>query len=369
MANPAVSENMKIWETLGKTDPANTKTFKRAGGFTGTAIRPMWSNLRMTEVFGSCGVGWGQTEPQFQTINAESEILVYCTVGLWYKNADGDSKTVYGVGGDKVLTQIFEKDRQGNRVKDEATGRFRTYAQTDDEAFKKAYTDALSNAMKFIGVGADVHMGLFDDNKYVQSVRDEFEDAKQKEVIAEVDRQKAATSTLAEVRKDTASTAVPPELDWSYQRSSGVLICRILDAKKGKKKEGGAEFVTLQINNTIDGMKGTKPLVYYWHATHRALLLASKGKIAKLVVSDKKGFFDVAEILEVDGQKIETPKDEPVAGIKDIESTETQVKLLASTLDLTKEDLDMVVNKLSKGSWTAALARLEAEKQRRETEA
>jgi hypothetical protein len=363
MAKPAVPEKMRIWDALGKTDPSHTKTFKRAGGFSGTAIKPMWANLRMTQEFGPCGVSWGQTEPNFTTINAEAEILVYCTVGLWYMD-DGEKRgPVFGVGGDKVLTQIFEKDRQGNRVKDEATGRYKTYAQTDDEAFKKAYTDALSNAMKFIGVGADVHMGLFDDNKYVQSVRDEFNE-QQKEVIAEVDRQKAASSTLAQVRKDTAAAAIPPELDWAYQRSSGVLICRILDAKKGKKKEGGNEFVTLQINNTLDEQKGKKPLIYYWHNTHRDLLLGAKGKIVKIVVSDKKGFFDVQEVLEVDGVKIETPVS---AGIKDIESPETQARLLASTLDLSEEDLEMVVNKLSKGDWSVALEGLRAEKQRRDT--
>jgi sulfite reductase alpha subunit-like flavoprotein len=181
-------------------------------------------------------------------------------------------------------------------------------------------------------------------------------------VKAEVARQKAKSSTLAEVRQDTAE--IPPELDWAYQRSSGVLICRILDAKKGKKKEGGNEFVTLQINNTLDEQKGKKPLIYYWHNTHRDLLLGAKGKIVKIVVSDKKGFFDVQEVLEVDGVKIETPVS---AGIKDIESPETQARLLASTLDMSEEDLEMVVNKLSKGDWSVALEGLRAEKQRRDT--
>ena len=44
----------------------------------------------------------------------------------------------------------------------------------DDEAFKKAFTDAVMNAFKFIGVAADVHMGLFDDSKYVAEQKAEF---------------------------------------------------------------------------------------------------------------------------------------------------------------------------------------------------
>lgn len=147
--------NLRIWDALGKTDPAHTKQFQRSGGFKGTAVKPMWCNLRMTELFGPCGIGWGPDKPSYEVVPAEDEILVYCTVGLWYIE-DGVKAQVYGVGGDKVLV----KQSAGNR--------------SSDEAFKAAYTDALGNAMKFIGVAADVHMGLFDDNKYVQEMKNEF---------------------------------------------------------------------------------------------------------------------------------------------------------------------------------------------------
>jgi hypothetical protein len=165
-----MSDNLRHWDALGKTDPAHTKSFTRAGGFRGTAIRPIESVRRMTEHFGPCGVGWGTYKPEFQLvpIDGNGEIMVFCTVGLWY-NEDGksgpeqdhglgiaDHPCVYGVGGDKVVSR--------------GSGGLRT----SDEAFKSAYTDALSNAMKHIGVGADVHMGRFDDSKYVEAARAEF---------------------------------------------------------------------------------------------------------------------------------------------------------------------------------------------------
>ena len=184
------NENMRIWEALGKTDPAHTKQFTRAGGFKGTAIKPMWANKQMTEFFGPCGIGWGMTEPTFNIEAAMDEVMVYCTAGLWYIQGGTKHGPVYGVGGDKVLSQVLLKDDRGQKIFDTAAGRYKTYPQSDDEAFKKAYTDALSNAMKFIGVAADVHMGLFDDNKYVQEVRSEFEEQKKAEVEAEIDRQK-----------------------------------------------------------------------------------------------------------------------------------------------------------------------------------
>jgi hypothetical protein len=143
-----------LWDRLGRTDPAHTKSFTRAGGFKGTAIKPMASYRRMTEEYGPCGVGWGMSAPVFDTVpGPEGEVLVFCIVSVWHGDRDN---IVFGVGGDKVIV----KQTSGLR--------------SDDEAFKKAFTDAVTNALKLIGVGADVHMGLFDDSKYVNEVRREI---------------------------------------------------------------------------------------------------------------------------------------------------------------------------------------------------
>lgn len=161
-----MTENMRLWDKLGKTNPEHTKGFTRAGGFKGTAIKPMWSFKRMTEEFGPCGEGWGVNEPSFQVVPGENkEVMVYCTVGVWYSvDADTRSMLVHGVGGDKIVTHI-KANQQYNKPE---------RWESDDEAFKKAYTDAIGNALKLIGVGADVHMGLFDDSKYVQEMKQEF---------------------------------------------------------------------------------------------------------------------------------------------------------------------------------------------------
>lgn len=146
-----MSDNMELWNKLGKTDPAATKGFVRGGGFRGTAIKPMWSFKRMTEEFGPCGIGWGIEQPTFQTVASGNDVLVYCTVSIWYKSG---GNVVFGVGGDLAVKA----------------------GKPDDEAFKKAFTDAVTNALKLIGVGADVHMGLFDDSKYVNEMKAEYAD-------------------------------------------------------------------------------------------------------------------------------------------------------------------------------------------------
>ena len=147
--------NTEIWDKLKRVPPEHLKGFQRAGGFKGTAIKPMWTIHRMTEVFGPVGQGWGIDHPEFQVVPAGDEVLVYCTVSVWTCDdfTDPDSRNYaarfYGVGGDKVRAMFSNGPRN------------------DDEAFKKAYTDALTNALKMLGAGADVHMGLWDGNKYV----------------------------------------------------------------------------------------------------------------------------------------------------------------------------------------------------------
>lgn len=144
--------NMEIWEALGITDPKHAKPFKRPGGFSGTAIKPMYAIQKMTDKFGACGMGWGYTKPEYQIVNGtEGQALVYCTLGLWYlRDNDIKSEIVWGVGGDFIII----KQSKGVR--------------SDDEAFKKSMTDALMSAMKHIGMSADVYMDQFDASKYHQ---------------------------------------------------------------------------------------------------------------------------------------------------------------------------------------------------------
>lgn len=149
-------DNLAIWNTLGRTSPEHTKQFTRGGGFKGTAVKPIYTEQKMTEQFGPCGIGWGFSEPTFQLVpGSEGQTAVYCWLTLWYIHDGARSAPIPGVGGDFVIV----KQSSGLR--------------TDDEAFKKAFTDAIGNAMKHIGMSADVHMGRFDDSKYVNDLRRE----------------------------------------------------------------------------------------------------------------------------------------------------------------------------------------------------
>lgn len=240
--------NTELWDKLGKTDPAHTKQFKRAGGFSGTAIKPMWAYKRMTEEFGSCGKGWGVNEPSFQVVpGAEGEMLVYCTASIWYGERD---QVAFGVGGDK------------------AVAKFSSGIRSDDEAFKKAFTDAITNALKMIGVGADVHMGMFDDNKYVNDLRNEFGGMKEdhkpslpkkdaRPLYSELEKSMRACTTKAELsdwykRDETKEARAKLPADWQ-----NTLKQAAADFGRGLP-EGHAEDDTVsEIKNQFPGARVT----------------------------------------------------------------------------------------------------------------
>lgn len=171
-------ENTYIWDALSQTNPKFTKTFKRAGGFEGTAQNPTYAIQKMTEFFGPCGKGWGTGKPEFTFINGPNgQILVFCTTAVWYLDG-GQRFEVWGVGGDSAVIET----KYGVKI--------------DDEACKKATTDSLTNAMKQIGMAADIHLGMFDDSKYVNDTRKQFE----KEEFGE------AKKRQEEVKNDKLST-------------------------------------------------------------------------------------------------------------------------------------------------------------------
>jgi phage recombination protein Bet len=194
------------------------------------------------------------------------------------------------------------------------------------------------------------------------------DDSEQRDaVFAEVERQKTATNTklvdvvtpaktlyqqvIESVDKEIHHPSIPPELDWEDLKPSGVLIARVMDAKLGKKKDGG-EFVVLTLNRAIQGKTN---LLYYWHATHRQELLAAKGKVVKLEVVAKAKGYTLEHVLEIDGVRMAISTND-----------ELNARMLASTLDYDEESLREVHGSICGGDWAKVVAHLEGVKARRE---
>lgn len=135
-----MNENLALYERF-RAVPETAKKPISAGRLKGmTDISPMWRIKKLTEEFGACGFGWKYTlDKQWVDAGAGGVMMAFCNITLYVKQDGVWSEGIPGTGG----ASLVAKETKG--------------LYSDDEAFKKALTDALSVACKALGMGADVY--------------------------------------------------------------------------------------------------------------------------------------------------------------------------------------------------------------------
>jgi hypothetical protein len=117
-----------------------------------TDINPQWRLRAMTERFGPCGVGWNYTiDKLWLEPGSDGQVAAFALIGLWWWDGTTD-----GMGA-KILAGPIPGIGGSMLVENESKG-----PHTSDEAYKMAVTDALSVAMKALGMAADVYAGEMD---------------------------------------------------------------------------------------------------------------------------------------------------------------------------------------------------------------
>jgi len=141
--------SLDLWNRLA-TPPVSALKKITGGRLSGKSdINPQWRMQRLTEEFGPCGVGWKYTIDKLWTEpGTDGVVFAFALISLYTLAGDEWADPIPGIGGHKL-------------VEDETKG-----LHNNDEAFKMAVTDALSVAMKALGVAAEVYLGNFDGSKY-----------------------------------------------------------------------------------------------------------------------------------------------------------------------------------------------------------
>lgn len=135
-----MEEKMRYYERFRTPPKEAMKTIAggRLKGF--TDVNPMWRIKMLTECFGPAGEGWQIANVNFWSApGAGGEVLAFCSLTLQTRQGDGWSAPIFGIGGSKLIA----KEKDG--------------LVSDDEGYKKAYTDAMSVACKALGMAADVY--------------------------------------------------------------------------------------------------------------------------------------------------------------------------------------------------------------------
>jgi hypothetical protein len=202
-------DNLSLWNKFEKTDPKYTKNFQRSGGFSGTAINPMYSAWRMTEVFGPCGTGWGAEEIRSVIVEGlDGDKVWHSLIRVWYIH-DGERREIQQWGATPFCGYRRAKPGQ-DRI-----------SFVDEEAAKKAFTDGETKCFSLIGLGADIYLGhhgkqQFDDKwtsepEPAPAVKEESAFEKAKKVIPKMKDLTHAKmlGAIIQTRRDEKAISLP----------------------------------------------------------------------------------------------------------------------------------------------------------------
>ena len=176
-------ENLELYKKVRAVPEIAQKEIK-GGRLKGmTDINPMWRIKTLTEQFGICGIGWKpEIVRTWLDIGVGNEVVANVEIKLYVKVDGVWSDGIPGIGGSRFVAK-----ETGNLF-------------TDDEAYKKAYTDALSVACKSLGIGADVYWEK-DSTKYTPT-----EDGQAKKETPSLGNKKSKWAQVNELIKDSPIT-------------------------------------------------------------------------------------------------------------------------------------------------------------------
>ena len=148
--------NLALYNQV-RSVPENAKSPISGGPMKGkTNVNPMWRIQKLTELFGPCGEGWKVEQvSRWTESTGQGEVAVFCEVNLYVKADGAWSAPIFGQGGNMLMRRSTEW----------VNGQPVSAVHIDDEAYKKAYTDAISVACKALGFAADVYYQE-DETKY-----------------------------------------------------------------------------------------------------------------------------------------------------------------------------------------------------------
>lgn len=175
-----------------------------------TDINPMWRIKKLTEIFGPCGTGWNIQNVRYQYIPSEGtgEMICLCELELVVFTGGAWSAPIYGIGGNMLVA----KEKNG------------LYA--DDDAPKKAYSDAIGTACKALGFAGNIYWEN-DPTKYSSkgnNENDKNDDLKCQDCGEKIDG----------IRFKSGNSMTPEEIANSTQEAYGRKLCWAC-AQKAKK--------------------------------------------------------------------------------------------------------------------------------------
>ena len=152
-----MTDNLRHWKRFDDIDPKYTKPIT-GKAYKGTSPNPQYVIRCLTEIFGPVGEGFGWDVVAEEFTPLADEVLHWCRIRFWHTDR----------------ANAFDSYGQTKAVTIAKRGTPQQYAMVDEDAPKKSLTDAIIKAASHVGVGANIFLGRWDDQKYVAEVNAEY---------------------------------------------------------------------------------------------------------------------------------------------------------------------------------------------------
>jgi len=145
-----MTNNLELWNKVCKTNPNHTKKVTFGNKF--TSVDAQYQIKMATEQLGVIGSTWGIKDISYHFIDStDGQITALCQAVFFHPTGEFSISSSI-----QVVKYVNDKLKH------------------DDDFAKKVETDLLTKALSKLGFNADVFLGLYDDNKYIQKMLEEF---------------------------------------------------------------------------------------------------------------------------------------------------------------------------------------------------
>jgi len=142
-----------LWERSSKTDPKYTKKVSVAGKPAFTNIDTYYLIQQATKEFGSYGDGFGIKSMEWSSESFGDTVIQTLDAVFFYKDNEFPIRN--------SLKFVYMTKQQ--------------YLKVDEDCPKKLMTNTIAKALSYIGFGADIFLGKFEDANYVNEMIGTFE--------------------------------------------------------------------------------------------------------------------------------------------------------------------------------------------------
>lgn len=228
-----MSDNLKLWNSVKTVDPKFVKDVNV--GFKFSSVNAQWLKEIATKTWGPCGTGWGYDYEITRDDYSNGETVLTAHMDLWYIGEDGEAKHVRHCGVCKAAT--IPKGGVGLRV--------------DEEATKKAVTNALSKTLSNLGFAADLWYDLYSQPGYKESAAATFEAERAAQ------HEENIRKRLVKVLEQTGADPDSPEEDllcrfWSNGKHDAVDAFENIDVAREIVKAQSEMCSTIPVAKQLD---------------------------------------------------------------------------------------------------------------------